>query len=335
MAGPHTKIFYIWAAVMRQVRPNVIIAHNSVCNPTSASLETSTLVFELLSRRLSRAGPQREDGSSSSCFTSHGSTPLLAAAGLPASVPSLENQLALESVLRVFERHCGYTWRAYLVANETELAEALAGAMNRPDVKKRHAEGAVSHGGFHDEPGSFLCALNTRKRKRLEKFKETCQFCVVDVKHNVDQRPMHSMEGKLNTIVAQAGLMFLPELDVWSIALDGRTRVRELGECEVPRRWFTVSELYTTMGFPITEAAIDSSCGVTCCMSRGALGAFRRSRRNTMHLSSVGAAKVVLYLVLPCSGDCSDSYPKQSQQNSTDSRFQSAFHRALKRARGA
>ena len=25
------------------------------------------------------------------------------------------------------------------------------------------------------------------------------------------------------------------------------------------------------MGFPITEAVIDSCCGVTCCMSRGAL----------------------------------------------------------------
>ena len=124
-------------------------------------------------------------------------------------------------------------------------------------------------------------------------------------------RTMHSMEGKLNTIVAQAGLMFLPELDVWSIGLDGRTRVRELGECEaLSRRWFTPSKQYTAMGSPITEAVIDSCCGVTCCMSRGALGAFRSSRRsvchhcgNTMHLNSVGAAKVVLYLVLPCLGE--------------------------------
>ena len=71
---------------------------------------------------------------------------------------------------------------------------------------------------------------------------------MVDVKHVVDQRPVHSMEGKLNTIVAQAGLMFHPELDVWSIGSDGRTHVRELGECEaLPRRWFTPSELYTAM----------------------------------------------------------------------------------------
>ena len=54
-----------------------------------------------------------------------------------------------------------------------------------------------------------------------------------------------------------------------------------------------------------------------------------------MQLNSVGAAKVVLFLVLPCFGDCSGSYPKQSQQNSDGSRFQSAFHRALKRARSA
>ena len=50
------------------------------------------------------------------------------------------------------------------MANETELAERLAWAMNRPDVKKRHAEGAV----FHDEPSSFLCALNTRMEKAGE-----------------------------------------------------------------------------------------------------------------------------------------------------------------------
>ena len=60
---------------------------------------------------------------------------------------------------------------------------------------------------------------------------------------------MHSMERKLNTIVAQAGLMFVPELDVWSIGLDGRTRVRELGVCEaLLRRWFTPSELSTAIG---------------------------------------------------------------------------------------
>ena len=82
------------------------------------------------------------------------------------------------------------------MANDTELAEELAWTMNRPDVKKRHAGGAVSHGGFHDEPGSFLYALNTSERKRLEKFKETSQFCVVDVRHNVEQRTVYSMEGK-------------------------------------------------------------------------------------------------------------------------------------------
>ena len=63
--------------------------------------------------------------------------PLLAAAGLRVSVHSLENLLALQSVLRLFERQCGYTWSAHLVANETELAEELAWAMNRPDVMKR------------------------------------------------------------------------------------------------------------------------------------------------------------------------------------------------------
>ena len=79
---------------------------------------------------------------------------------------------------------------------------------------------------------------------------------------------------------------------------------------------FTPSELYAAMGFPITEAVIDACCGVTCCMSRGAPGAFKSSRRSvchhcghTLHLNLVGAAKVVLYLVLPCVGDCSDLYP--------------------------
>ena len=129
----------------------------------------------------------------------------------------------------------------------------------------------------------FLFALNTSERKWLDKFQETCQFCVVDVKHNVDQRTMHP------------GLMFFPEVDVWSIGLNGGTRLREPAECEaLPRRWFTPSELYTAMGLPITEAATVSCCG------------------NTMHLHSGGAVKVLLYLVLPCLGGCPELCQEQS-----------------------
>ena len=165
MAGPHTKIFHIWAAVMRQVRP---MCHNSVCNRTSASLEKSMLVFELLSRRrLSRAGPQREYGSSSSCFTSHGSTPCWQRLAHPLRCPrSKTSWLCNQCCACLRGNAVSYTWRAYLVANETELAEELAWAMIRPDVKKRHAEGAVSHGGFRDESRSFLYALNTSERKK-------------------------------------------------------------------------------------------------------------------------------------------------------------------------
>ena len=53
--------------------------------------------------------------------------------------------------------------------------------------------------------------------------------------------------------------MFHSQLDVWSIGLDGRTRVRELGECEaLPRKWFTLLRTVHSHGLPITEAVIDS-----------------------------------------------------------------------------
>ena len=85
---------------------------------------------------------------------------------------------------------------------------------------------------------------------------------------------------------------------------------------------------------------------VFCCMSRGAPGDFRSSRRsvchpcgNTVHLNSVEAAKVVLYLVLPSLGDCfrraQTCTRNRASQTLAGSRFQSAFHRALKRARCA
>ena len=74
-----------------------------------------------------------------------------------------------------------------------------------------------------------LYTLNTGVRKRLEKFEETCQFCVVAAQHNVDQCPVHSMERKLKTIVAQARLTCFPELDVWRIGLGGfRSQKRPL-----------------------------------------------------------------------------------------------------------
>ena len=241
MAGPHTMIFYIWSAAIQQVRPRVINAENMThirfCTPTSASLETSMLVIELLSRRLSRAGPQREYGSSSSCFTSHVSAlcwQRLACFGTFARKPVfLCNQCCARLRGNAITPGGRIWWQT-----KQSWREELAWAMNRPDVKKRHAEG---HGGFHDELGSLLYAFNTTERKRTgEISRKLASFCVVDAERNVDQRAVHSTEGKLNTIVAQAGLMFLPELDVWSIGLDGRTRVRELGECEaLPRKWFT------------------------------------------------------------------------------------------------
>ena len=140
MAGPRTKIFYIWSAVMRQVRPKVLIAENVTqfgLQPHERELGDVYACVRIVVSAVEQGWATTRVRQFVFMFHKPWIYPLLAAAGLPASVPSPENQLALQSVLRLFERQCGYTGSAYLVTNETELAEELAWAMNRPDVMKR------------------------------------------------------------------------------------------------------------------------------------------------------------------------------------------------------
>ena len=179
MAGPHTKIFYIWAAVTRQVRPKIIIAEKVTqfgLQPYERELGD---IYACVRTVVSAA----EQGWATTrirqfVFMFHTPwTPCWQWLAFPLRY--------LRSKTSWFCNQCSACLRGNAVSpggvfggkRNRAGGRAGLGDASRPDVKKRHAEGAVSHVGFHDEPGSFLYALNASERKRLEKLKETCQFC--------------------------------------------------------------------------------------------------------------------------------------------------------------
>eukprot|EP00969_Alexandrium_andersonii_P185966 8216667-Alexandrium_andersonii.AAC.1 len=86
---------------------------------------------------------------------------------------------------------------------------------------------------------------------------------------------------------------------------DLHTLVRGMGLVWVHRlrRWYTVSELLTAMGFPITEESQRWCGGVRCQFSRGVTGYPGRTRHsvkaaigNAMHTNSIGSALLAVLL---------------------------------------
>ena len=151
MAGPHTRIFYVWAAVMRQVRPKVIIAESV----TQLGLQPY----------------ERELGDICACVRT-----VVSAAEQAMNLPLCWQRLAhplrcLCSKTSWLRNQCCACLRGNAFTPggriwwQTKQSWRKSWAMNRPGAKKRHAD---CHGAFHDEPGSFLYALNTSERKKLE-----------------------------------------------------------------------------------------------------------------------------------------------------------------------
>ena len=137
--------------------------------------------------------------------------------------------------------------------------------------------------------------------------------------------------GNLNTIIKGMGIMYLPKTDAFSNERAGTEGPPQ----PLPSRWLAVPDLFTSMGFPVTPEAVQACCGARCTYSRGFEQTPGRSHNsswhqvgNTMHLNMIGAAKLVVLILLPSVG----RMPAQDNA-SQSSRFSAAFHRALKRAR--
>ena len=85
---------------------------------------------------------------------------------------------ALQQLLQLLKRPCGFTYKSYMIADEAEINRDLIWAAGRPGVKDRHngTMSGVQARNMHicvvgGTPGSFLHSLTANERLRLPKYR--------------------------------------------------------------------------------------------------------------------------------------------------------------------
>jgi site-specific DNA-cytosine methylase len=334
MDGKHSAFFFMWCSIVRHLKFKVVIAENVRqfgSKPYDDELGDLYVCSRVVHNPVTQGWATERQRQFVYLFLKEWIYPVMGSANIPASPVSLEATLQLDRVRSLFDRKCMFTWDRYLIASDMEIAAELEWAASRKDVRQRHAHGDDV---FGDVPGSFLHALNLSERTRLTQYRASNPHDVADLSQNPITRPLVSRRNNLNTIMKNVGIMFLPEFATYTP--EGQTTAEPRA---LPSRWLTASELFTAMGFPVTESAVSRTFAL-CHVSRGLPAVPGRSHRslwnqvgNTMHLNSIGAAKLSLYLVLPCLGCKTDATRSASAASSSGNSFGSRFHLARKRAR--
>lgn len=295
MDGPNAKVFFTWCALRRRLREPVVV-HENVPKFGTHALEDALGDLYIICRDVfdptAFGWPARRPRQI--CIM------LLKSFICPAFVnisPSMSmahhasDSLDFSNLVRfLFTRECGFTYEGFLVANDAEVEELRAWMRNRPAViERRRLEGlpqtsTAEDRRFHDPEGSFLWCLTSKERSRQAFYSAKWPDDTADLNQNPDQRPLHSSNGKLNTLLHSMGLQWHHK--------SGRP--------------LTPSELLTAMGLPISDEHVAACDGAMCQFSRSSPHpAPRRTIKsqvaacgNAMHINVMGAVTFVLILKL-------------------------------------
>ena len=109
---------------------------------------------------------------------------------------------ALQQLLQLLKRPCGFTYKSYMIADEAEINRDLIWAAGRPGVKDRHS-GTMSDEqarkmqicAVDDAPGSFLDRLTVNERLRLPKYRALAGNGKC---YDLNQDPVHCLCTDLN-----------------------------------------------------------------------------------------------------------------------------------------
>ena len=325
MGGEHAKFFFIWCWLLRFLKIKMVVAENVVQFGHKPYEEELGDMFVIMTVRVSanlQGWATERVRQMTLLFYKPWIFGCLRACQLPASAVFLEKHLAIEQVLRnVFGRVANYGWDRYVLASVDELQAELEWAHGRTRPKQQWKKVGKKWQKIHwTNPApllqgtketwhtdAFYDALNPSEQARLKVYRELYPHDVCDLSQDPEEMPVFSRDMALNTIIKNVGIMYLPEFYMHGGAAypDGIG----LRGPRMPKRWLTLSELLTSMGFPITYEAIQACCGATCPMSRGqpiVPGQSHRSTANqtgnTMHVNSIGAIRLTIFLLLPSLG---------------------------------
>lgn len=187
-----------------------------------------------------------------------------------------------ESISFLADRICNFTWKAYLRAPPEELMEEIEWAAERRSVKAEASQRRKSKGS------PCLDALTQSEYRRWLDYQSMYPGVSGDTGQEPDSRPMMTRGNYLNTLIRNVGIMMLPD------GIGSRSQT-----------WWTASEYFEAMGFPIRHSTQEAS-GVKCVFSIGQPKVWGRTRRsmchqvgNAMHVNSIGKVILTTYLKVP------------------------------------
>jgi len=300
LKGRQAKFFYIWGRLCRELAHNVIIFENVPAFGTASLLELlgDQYVVTRVALSLEQLGWLVARPRQFVCiYLKTFIYPIMQSWKLPPEVRTAEQSFHLDELLMfMFARHKNATWQIFVVSNQSEQEEELAWARSRKLVKERadgHAEGQQDAEGnviYDDPPDSARSALTRGERTRLQQYLDLFQdsrYELVDLGQNPLKRPLRSKRGILHTLIKGHGITFCYDLD----------------------KWLSATDLWTAMGFPITEECQAASAKASCQFSRGRQAPVTRTHAthwhqvgNNMHINFIGAVCSTVLLLVPSLG---------------------------------
>ena len=180
---------------------------------------------------------------------------------------------------------------------DQDIVEELAWTSTRKAVAARPEQESAQGAQHGDAPGSYLASVSLQERNTLADVWEKFPAEAVDTKNYASARIVKSATGALPTLTKGQGFLFSPFGD-------------EMRRGQV--RWFTMSELFEAMGYPVsTDAQVRA--GFRCQFSKRLLAPEQNLTRRTLpslrsqlgngwHLGAFTANSVVMMWACQCLG---------------------------------
>ena len=343
--GKNVKFFLIWAALMKKVKPYIILHENVAGFGTTALSEVLGNLYVICSS-VSCASymgyPIRRRRQMCILVLKTWIYEQLREAGMttfcnPHDVAKLVDlQATLDSISR---RPCHFIWSDFMIDDASNTAAEVDEARARPGVQDRwkliaegHTEGPDKNGNmcnlFPEDAGSpVLESLLPHERRRIDLVVLATddagahRFDVIDVSQNPDARARMIKRGDATFMTVIAGSGYLVRLDT-------------MRANHIQTRLVTSADILAMSGFPITAEQVEAA-GCACMFSKSRTAPRQRTPHsmkkqvgNAMHFTHVGSVFLSALIKFPRLGvrtgvkrdapDAPSSAPASSAQSSPD-----------------
>lgn len=300
--GKQAKFFYIWIAMRRKLREPLVI-HENV--PQFGDAELRSLLGDLYCICRITTCPtklgwcSRRPRQFCILILKAWVYQTLAPLEVHRSPQAVHAHLQLEDCfLSGFVRKCGFQFQEYMIGDPEQIEHDCRWAASRKSVVERHSDAKNNISFSRDRKDGFLAALSLPERKRVCIFTRMFGAHAAFDLSQSEKRPLRSSKGNLPTVLKNVGLLYVP---------------KAAGAADEEGRWFIPQELFTSMGYPITQHHVELLGGTRCAFSNGVTAPQQRSHRsmsnqcgNAMNINAIGAVQVICLLQLPQLGSIVD-----------------------------